>query len=146
MAVPPLANMFTLGTRDLARVRAFYDNLGWPVLFDDGVDFVAYGVRGAVICLFPIDKLAADGRVEPETARGGMRFTIGITVDSAPLVDELASQVRNAGGRIVKEPVDAEFFEGRSCYFADPEDNYYEIVWAAEDNPVTAALRSAAGV
>ena len=41
---------------------------------------------------------------------------------------------------------DAEFFEGRDAYFADPEGNYWEVAWAAEDNPVTAAARRAAGI
>ncbi len=106
---------------------------------------MAYGLRGAALCLFPVEKLAADGRTEPEQHRGGMRFTIGIIVDSAAEVDRVAAEVKAAGGRITKEPVDAEFFEGRSCYFADPEDNFFEIVWAAEDNPVSAHARRAAG-
>lgn len=140
----PLANIFTLGALDLTRLRTFYDRLGWPVIFSDE-DFVAYGLRGAIVCLFPVDKLAADGRTQPEQTRSGMRFTIGILVDSAQEVDAVAEQVRAAGGRITKEPVNAEFFEGRSCYFADPEDNYFEIVWATPDNPVLVAARRAAG-
>jgi uncharacterized protein len=144
--LPPLANIFTLGTRDFATLRSFYDRLGWPVLLEGGEDFVAYGVRGAAICLFPVAGLAGDGRTEPEQARGGIRFTIGIVADSAAQVDQLAEQVRQAGGRITKEPVAAEFFKGRSCYFADPEDNFYEIVWAAEANPLTAHVMRAAGV
>ena len=60
----------------------------------------------------------------------GIRFTIGIMVDHRDEVDRLAEVVRESGGRLTKEPVDAEFFEGRSAYFADPEDNYWEIAWA----------------
>ncbi len=59
-------------------------------------------------------------------------------------VDRLAEVVRESGGRLTKEPVDAEFFEGRSAYFADPEDNYWEIAWAPRDNAVVAAARRAA--
>jgi hypothetical protein len=45
-------------------------------------------------------------------------------------------------GRVTKEPVDAEFFTGRSAYLCDPEGNYFEIAWADEpDNPVLAATR-----
>jgi hypothetical protein len=47
---------------------------------------------------------------------------------------------------VTKEPTDAEFFEGRDAYFADPEGNYWEVAWAARDNPVTAAARRAAGI
>ena len=75
----PLANIFTLGALDLTRLRTFYDRLGWPVIFSDE-DFVAYGLRGAIVCLFPVDKLAADGRTQPEQTRSGMRFTIGCRI------------------------------------------------------------------
>jgi hypothetical protein len=47
---------------------------------------------------------------------------------------------------VTKEPTDAEFFEGRDAYFADPEGNYWEIAWARADNPVVAAARRAAGL
>ena len=45
------------------------------------------------------------------------------------------------------EPVDAEFFTGRSAYLCDPEGNYFEITWTdAVDNPVVVAARRAAGL
>ncbi len=54
--------------------------------------------------------------------------------------------MRRAGGRVTKEPVDAEFFVGRSAYFADPEDNHWEIAWAPRDNPIVVAARRASGL
>jgi hypothetical protein len=54
--------------------------------------------------------------------------------------------VREAGGRLTKEPVDAEFFVGRDAYFADPEGNFWEIACAPPDNPVSIASRRAAGI
>lgn len=66
--------------------------------------------------------------------------------DSRDEVDSLAQLVRQSGGRVTKEPVDAEFFEGRSAYFADPEDNYWEIAWVPPDNAIVAAVRRAAGL
>jgi hypothetical protein len=60
-------------------------------------------------------------------------------------LDTLANLI-TLGARVTKEPVDAEFFTGRSAYLCDPEDNYFEIAWADEpDNPVLAATRRAAG-
>ena len=35
----------------------------------------------------------------------------------------LANTFTGVGGRISKEPTDAEFFTGRDAYFADPEGN-----------------------
>jgi predicted lactoylglutathione lyase len=67
-------------------------------------------------------------------------------VDTPDEVDRLTEQMRHAGARVTKEPVDAEFFTGRSAYLCDPEGNYFEITWADEpDNPVLAATRRAAG-
>jgi uncharacterized protein len=140
----PLVNVITLGARDLPSLRAFYRFLGWPQIVDDD-EFAAFELNGGVLALFAADKLAADGRGRAEHGNGGIRFTVGIIVDQPQDVDDLTERVRQAGGRVSKEPVDAEFFEGRSAYVADPEDNYYEIVWAAPDNVIVAAARRAAG-
>jgi predicted lactoylglutathione lyase len=141
----PLANMFTLGVRDFDAQRDFYRRLGWPLVFD-GDDFAVFELRGAVLSLFPVDKLAADSRATPEAGQGGIRFSVIITVDEPGDVDALAARVREAGGIFTKEPTDAEFFEGRDAYFKDPEDNFWEIAWAAPDNPVVIAARRAAGL
>ena len=103
-------------------------------------------MRGALLALFPVDKLAADGHAKPELGRGGIRFNIIISVDKPEDVDELAHRVRQAGGTLTKDPVDADFFAGRDAYFADPEGNYWEIAWAPPDNPVVAAARRAVGI
>ena len=56
----------------------------------------------------------------------------------------LAETMRRAGAVVTKEPEDAEFFEGRSCYLRDPEGNFWEIAWAPESNAIVAAARRAA--
>jgi uncharacterized protein len=144
-AQPPLANTVTLGVRDFDAQRNFYRRLGWPQAFDSD-DFAVFELRGAVLALFPVDKLAADSRAQPELGGGGIRFNIIISVDSPEEVDDLADRARRAGGTLTKEPVDAEFFVGRDAYFSDPEGNYWEIAWAPPDNPVVAASRRAAGI
>ena len=141
----PLANLITLGARDLPTLRNFYQALGWPRIIDDG-EFVAFELRGIVLALFPLAKLARDGNTEPEPSAGGIRFTIGVQVDSAEEVDRLTEQMRASGARVTKEPADAEFFTGRSAYVCDPEGNYFEIAWAdMPNNPVVMATRRAAG-
>jgi len=141
----PLANIFTLGVRDFDAQCDFYRRLGWPLVFDSD-DFAVFELRGAVLALFPVDKLAADSGTTPEIGNGGIRFSVIIAVDEARDVDTVAERVREAGGTFTKEPTDAEFFEGRDAYFTDPEGNYWEIAWAAQDNPVSAAARRAAGL
>ena len=141
----PLANTITLGVRDLDRQRRFYADLDWPLVFQSD-DFVAFELRGAVLTLFPLEKLGADSGAAPDSGRGGIRFSIIITVDTPEDVDRLVERAVHAGARITKAPVDAEFFEGRDAYFADPEDNFWEVAWAAPDNPVVVAARRAAGL
>jgi predicted lactoylglutathione lyase len=142
---PPLANTITLGVQDLPRERAFYEALGWPIVFDDG-DFVVFELGGALLALFPVDKLAVDAHADAEVGRGGIRSSVIISVDAPDAVDQLADQVRAAGGTITKPPVDPEFFEGRDAYFSDPEGNFWEIAYAPPDNPVVVASRRAAGL
>ena len=58
--------MITLGTRNIPLLRDFYRQLGWPLISDDE-NFVVFELRGAVLALFAIDTMAADGcaPVEP---------------------------------------------------------------------------------
>jgi predicted lactoylglutathione lyase len=141
----PLANLITLGARDLPTMRTFYQALGWPQIMADD-EFVVFELRGLVLALFPLAKLAQDGNTAADPGTGGIRFTIGLMVDSAEEVDRLTEHMRAAGARVTKEPVDAEFFTGRSAYLCDPEGNFFEITWAdMPDNPVLVAARRAAG-
>ena len=137
-ASTPLADvMITLGARDLTLLRAFYRAVGWPEIIDDD-NFAAFDVHGVVLALFPRAELALDGRAEPNLGdNAGIRFTVGIMVDTPGQVDELTEQMRAAGARVTKEPIDAEFFAGRSAYLCDPEGNYFEIAWAEPTNPIS---------
>lgn len=55
---------------------------------------------------------------------------IGIMLDSADEVDQLTERTREAGAQVTEEPVDAEFFEGRSSYLCDPKSNFFEFQYA----------------
>jgi hypothetical protein len=141
---PPLANIITLGVHDLARERGFYQQLGWPIVLDSD-DFIVFELRGALLALFPLDQLARDAHTQAAPSIPGIRASVIISVEQAAQVDELAAHARAAGATLTKEPTDAEFFEGRDAYFADPEGNYWEIAWSEGSNPVVAAARRAAG-
>jgi uncharacterized protein len=141
--IPAKLSVVTLGARDLDGLRDFYRGLGWNAVVSLD-DFAAFEMRGAVLALFPVDKLAADGRVEPAPPERGIGFSLAINVDRREHVDEVIETAREAGARITKEPVDAEGFEGRSAYFADPEDNYWEVVYLA-GGVVAETVRRATG-
>jgi hypothetical protein len=129
--IPAQLNVVTLGVRDLGRMRDFYTALGWPLAIE-ARDFAAFGLRGALLGLFPLELLAADGQAEAVSPEQGMRgFSLGINVERPEQVDEAIEAARAAGARISKEPGDPPQFEGRHAYFADPEDNYWEVVYLA---------------
>ena len=143
--VPARLNVVTLGARDLARLRNFYAALGWEVAIE-AEDFCAFQLRGALLALFPWDKLAADGQAEAAAPAKGMRgFSLGINVDRPEHVDETIAAVRDAGGVISKPPTDPAEFEGRHAYFADPEENYWEVVYLSGDGPGQQAVKRALG-
>lgn len=141
----PLANIITLGVTNVASERDFYNRLGWPLVLDTD-DFVVFELRGALLALFGFDDLGRDAHTRPGSAPGGIRTSIIITVDRPEDVDEITERARAAGATVTKEPVAAEFFDGRDAYFADPEGNFWEVAWSAHDNPVTIAARRAAGL
>ena len=130
MTIPARINLVTLGTRDFAAMRSFYERLGWqPAITTDG-EFVLLQTGGAFLSLYGLDLLAEDAnttaRVDASDDFRG--FTLAINVETAEKVDEAIEAARQAGARIVKEPVQASW-GGRSGYFADPEGNRWEVAW-----------------
>lgn len=143
--VPPHLHVVTLGARDFDALRDFYKGLGWKAVVDLD-DFAAFQLRGAVLSLYPLDLLAADAKAREAAPTSGLRgFTLAIVVDSFEEVDQVIDAARAAGARISKEPVDATEFEGRSAYFADPEDNFWEVVCVGPEGPMSSAVRRATG-
>ena len=82
MPTAPLANTITFGVQDFVGERDFYRNLGWSQVFDSE-DFVVFELRGALLALFPLDKLAADAKSQPEVSGGGIRCSVIINVRGA---------------------------------------------------------------
>jgi catechol 2,3-dioxygenase-like lactoylglutathione lyase family enzyme len=93
---------------------------GWEVAIE-AEDFCAFQLRGALLALFPWDKLAADGQAEAAKPAQGIRgFSLGINVDRPEQVDETIAAVESAGAMITKPPDGSGRVEGRHAYFADP--------------------------
>lgn len=114
----------------MARLRAFYRGLGRREKANSSDGFASFFTSGAILAIFPFAELAADGHVPPSDVGTAFRgVTLAINVERADLVDETIESLREAGARITKEPEDA-VWAGRSAYFADPEDNLWEVVWA----------------
>jgi uncharacterized protein len=133
--IPGRLNVVTLGARDLPRLRGFYEALGWELAIE-AEDFCAFQLGGIYLGLFPWDKLAADALAQAAPQASGMRgFSLGINVDSPEEVDECIAAVEKAGAVVTKPPGDPIEFEGRNAYFADPEENYWEVVYLKNGPP-----------
>jgi uncharacterized protein len=127
--IPAQLNVVTLGAHDLPRLRDFYTALGWEPAIE-AEDFCAFRLGGVFLGLFPWDKLAADGQTRAAPRVDGMRgFSLGINVERPEQVDEIIAAVDEAGAVVTKPPGDPIEFEGRNAYFADPEENYWEVVY-----------------
>jgi uncharacterized protein len=133
--VPARLNVVTLGARDLPRLREFYGALGWEVALE-AEDFCAFRLGGIFLGLFPWDKLAADAQAQAARPVSGMRgFSLGINVERPEEVDAILAEVEKAGATVTKPPGDPIEFEGRNAYFADPEENYWEVVYLKSGIP-----------
>jgi catechol 2,3-dioxygenase-like lactoylglutathione lyase family enzyme len=144
MSVPARITVITLGAHDLPALRSFYSALGWELAVE-GDDFCAFSTRGAVLTLFPRSSLAEDGRTTEAPPNTGVAMSIAINVDERDQVDSAIAGVRAAGAAILKEPEDAPW-GGRSAYWADPENNVWEVAWVPPDSAVAEAIRAASGL
>ncbi|MDQ8702850.1 VOC family protein [Streptomyces sp. LHD-70] len=120
-------SLITLGVRDLARSRAFYEALGWRGQEVQETVFFQAGGQGLV--LWGREKLAADCGVEPAEAPGGPGFggiALAHNVRSAAEVDDLLDTARRAGARITKPGTLSElgFYTG---VFLDPDGHAWEV-------------------
>jgi len=117
----------TLGVRDLARSRRFYEQgLGWTR--DGGEDDIAfYQLNGLVLGLYEWPKLAADAKVSAEGS-GFRGVTLAYCVRRKDELEAVLEQARTAGAKILVGARDT-FWGGRDGYFADPDGHLWEVQW-----------------
>jgi catechol 2,3-dioxygenase-like lactoylglutathione lyase family enzyme len=117
-------SLITLGVRDLARARAFYEALGWTTRAGPEDDVVFFQAGGMVLALWDRSLLAEDSGVEDAGGWGGL--TLAYNVRSPAEVDEVIEEARAAGAGIVREP-DETFWGGYSAAFTDPDGHPWEV-------------------
>jgi catechol 2,3-dioxygenase-like lactoylglutathione lyase family enzyme len=121
--------MITLGVRDLARAKAFYEALGWTARKDGGGQIVFFQLLGAVLGLYPRAALADDAALPddaPNAKFGGI--AIAYNARDKAEVDRVLKEAVAAGGRLIK-PAQDVFWGGYSGYFVDPDGHPWEVAF-----------------
>jgi uncharacterized protein len=117
-------SVITLGVRDLARARAFYEAIGWETRAAPEDDVVFFQAGEMVLALWDRGRLAEDSCVSDSGGWGGV--TLALNVGSPAEVDDATEQARAAGARIGREPGET-FWGGYSSLFIDPEGHPWEV-------------------
>ena len=128
-------SLITLGVRDLARARAFYEGLGWTTGAAPGDDVAFFQAGGLVVALWDRARLAEDSMVQDTGGWGGV--TLAYNVASPGEVDAVIEEARAAGGRVAREPAET-FWGGYSGLFIDPDGHTWEVAhnphWGLADD------------
>ena len=116
--------MITLGVRDLAGARRFYEAIGWETGAGPDDDVVFFQAGDMVLALWDRAKLAEDSCVEDAPGWGGV--TLALCLGSREEVDAATEDARAAGATIGREPGET-FWGGYSSVMIDPEGHPWEI-------------------
>ena len=127
--------LITLGVRDLATARAFYEGLGWKTGAGPDDDVVFFQTGGMVFALWDRARLAEDSAVSDSGGWGGV--TLAHNVGSPEEVDAIIEEARAAGATIGREPAET-FWGGYSAVFLDPDGHPWEVAhnphWKVTDD------------
>jgi hypothetical protein len=128
-------SMVTLGVRDQARARAFYEALGWSGIGGEGDAPLFFQCGDMIVALWDRASLAADSCVHDGGGWGGM--TLAHCVASRDEVDAITSSARAAGATVAREPADT-FWGGYDSIVIDPDGHPWEIAhnpaWTITDD------------
>jgi catechol 2,3-dioxygenase-like lactoylglutathione lyase family enzyme len=120
----PRVSIVTIAVSDLDRMAAFYEAMGLSRHkgIADGVAFFQMG--GVILALFGREAAEKDSGIP--FGGGVSRVYLAHNVRSEEEVGGVLDEAREAGGRVVK-PAQRAFWGGWYGYFADPEDNLWEV-------------------
>jgi predicted lactoylglutathione lyase len=132
-------SLVTLGTRDLARARRFYEALGWVSGAASEDDVVFFQAGCMIVALWGREQLAEDSGVEDGGGWGGI--TPAYNARSPEEVDSVLAEAEAAGATIPRRGAET-FWGGYSGVFVDPEGHAWEVAhnpfWTiAEDGSVS---------
>jgi uncharacterized protein len=117
-------SLVTLGVRDLARARAFYEALGWTTRAAPEDDVVFFQAGGLVVALWDRVRLAEDSVVTDAGGWGGI--TLAHNVRSPAEVDAVLAEAVAAGAGVAR-PGAKTPLGGYSGVFVDPDGHAWEV-------------------
>ena len=119
-------SLITLGARNVEKLAAFYDALGWQrAESPDGI--VAFDLIGQTLGLYPIEDLARDMGVSVKKLGHGAA-TYSHNVAEKGDVGVVMTQAEAAGAQVLRPPHDV-FWGGHIGYFSDPEGHVWEVAY-----------------
>jgi uncharacterized protein len=131
-------SLITLGVRDLARAKGFYEALGWTSGAAPADDVVFFQAGGMIVALWGRDQLAEDSGVEDSGGWGGVTFAYNVR--SPAEVDAVIAEAEAAGATIPRHGAET-FWGGYSGVFVDPDGHPWEVAhnpnWTIGDDGST---------
>ncbi|MBI4083020.1 MAG: VOC family protein [Candidatus Lambdaproteobacteria bacterium] len=122
-------SLITLGTRDLARARRFYEQgLGWRPAAISQPSVAFYRLGGMALALYSRNVLATDAGLADRGGDGFGGLSLAYNVRERRQVAQVLAEAGRAGGRILK-PGEDTAWGGHSGYFADPDGHVWEVAW-----------------
>ncbi len=122
----PRINFITLGVRDLAVSKSFYERLGLTAHAMGNENVAFFDVNGTVLALFGHDAMADDANVARQIAPAFRGVSIAWNAPSDADADAVFSHALACGATTVK-PAHKVFWGGYSGYFADPDGHLWEV-------------------
>jgi predicted lactoylglutathione lyase len=117
-------SLITLGVRDLARARAFYEAIGWSSGAAPEDDVVFFQTGSMIVALWDRERLAQDSGVADAGGWGGVTFAYNVRTPAE--VDVVIEEARAAGATIARDGA-GTFWGGYSGVFIDPDGHPWEV-------------------
>jgi hypothetical protein len=117
-------SLITIGVRDLARSRSFYEQLGWRGHEVEETMFFQAG--GQAVVLWARDKLSGDAGIDDDGTSTFAGIVLAHNVGSREEVDRIVDAAADAGGEVTRSPQET-FYGGYAAFFRDPDGHVWEI-------------------
>ncbi len=122
----PALSFVSLGVRDVAASRRFYESLGLQASDRSGEAFAFFQLNGVVLAVASRSMLLKEAGLKGGRLKPGP-VCLSHNVRSPEEVDSLLRTAAKAGAKVVK-PAAPAAWGGRCGWFEDPDGHLWEIV------------------